>query len=316
MDRLDAVKGLLFGAAVGDALGVPVEFKERAFLKERPVTDFMGYGTHNQPAGAFSDDSSLLFCLAEALTHGFDTRVMADNMVKWAHGGYWTATGTVFDIGGGTSGAIHNIVHGVEPELAGGPEEWNNGNGSLMRIAPLLFYVYDKSVIQRFDAARKVSSLTHRHIRSVMACFYYLEFMVRLFAGKSPPVAYAELKAGAPKALRDLADPAELDVFSRLLKDDIASLPETVIQSGGYVVHTLEASVWCLLTTSNYKDAVLKAVNLGDDADTTGCVCGGLAGLCYGYTAIPRKWVEGILKRDEIDRLAHRLHEAFFQPSP
>ncbi|MDR2518004.1 MAG: ADP-ribosylglycohydrolase family protein [Spirochaetaceae bacterium] len=312
MDRLDAVQGLLFGAAVGDALGVPAEFAPREALKKNPVTDFTGGGVHNQPPGTFSDDASLLFCLAEALIQGFDTGIMGKNFVKWMGEGYWAAAGTVFDIGGATLRAIRAIAQGVEPELAGGAGENDNGNGSLMRIAPLVFYSYNKPARERFDAARKVSSLTHRHIRSVIACFYYLEFMSRAFEGKALKDIYADLKTSLPLALTPLIDPAELAAFDRLLKDDIASLPETAIQSGGYAVHTLEAALWCVLTTAGYKDAVLKAVNLGGDADTAGCVAGALAGLYYGYPAIPRAWVQGILKRDEIAGLGRRLYKAFF----
>jgi ADP-ribosyl-[dinitrogen reductase] hydrolase len=178
----DKVKSVLFGVAVGDALGVPVEFTERNILKKNPVTDMTGYGTHHQLPGTFSDDSSLTFCLAEALTEGFNPDVIGRFFVRWHRNNYWTARGTVFDIGNATRQAIDRLAKGVEPDLAEGTEGSSNGNGSLMRILPLLFYLPDKPFSARFEMTKLVSSLTHRHIRSVIACFYYLEFALKLLA--------------------------------------------------------------------------------------------------------------------------------------
>ena len=135
-----------------------------------------GYGTHNHPTGTFSDDSSLTFCLAEALTEGFDLNTIGKNFVMWYTEGYWSAHGEVFDIGNATRQAIYRLTEGVSPEQAGGKSDKDNGNGSLMRIAPLVFYTADKPIKERFEITKQVSSITHAHIRSVIACFYYLEF--------------------------------------------------------------------------------------------------------------------------------------------
>ena len=253
------VKDALFGIAVGDALGVPVEFKSRNAIKQNPVTDMIGYGTYNLPPGTWSDDSSLAFCLTEALTQGFDLNIIGENFVKWLYQNYWTPYGEVFDVGISTRQAIYRLSVGTQPDLAGGFEEDENGNGSLMRILPSLFYIKDKSINERYHLTKQVSSITHGHIRSVIACFYYLEFALQLLNRQDKFAIYKNLQASISEYLNSISiNPNEVALFNRLLKGDIYELPEEEINSAGYVLHTLEASIWCLLTTGNFKDATLK----------------------------------------------------------
>jgi len=177
-----------------------------------------------------------------------------------------------------------------------------------MRILPLLFYSKDKPIAERYELTKAVSSITHGHVRSVIACFYYLEFAGQLLAGKDKFAIYTDLKKSCSDFLKFLSvHPSEIQQYSRLLDDDIQDLPADEIQSSGYVLHTLEASVWCLLTTGTYEEAVLKAVNLGADTDTTGAVTGGLAGLLYGFDTIPASWVHQLARREDIEALANRL---------
>jgi ADP-ribosyl-[dinitrogen reductase] hydrolase len=304
----DQAKSLLFGVAVGDALGVPVEFRDRECMRNHPVTDMIGCGTHRQPPGTWSDDSSLTFCLAEALTVPFDPEVIGRNFLRWYQEGYLAAGERHFDIGGATHEAIQRMKSGVPAAQAGGDDEYDNGNGSLMRIAPLVFYLREKPVEERFVLTRLVSSITHAHIRSVIACFYYLEFCRGLLKGRDKFVIYQQLKEEFPEQADALQLPAyEIRQFDRLLKQDIFLLGEDEIRSSGYVIDTLEASIWCLLTTGSYSEAVLKAVNLGGDTDTTAAVTGGLAGLLYGYDAIPAHWIDQLAKKDAIADLAERM---------
>jgi len=170
------IKDALLGLAVGDALGVPHEFKPREEFEVKPVNDMDGYGTYNLPPGTWSDDTSLSLCLAEALTNGFDLDSISTNFQKWFHSNYWTARGEVFDIGITIRESIDRLSKGFKPELTGGFDEDENGNGSLMRILPLLFYIKDFSISERFRLTKSVSSITHGHVRSIIACFYYLEF--------------------------------------------------------------------------------------------------------------------------------------------
>lgn len=306
---MEKIRSLLFGVAIGDALGVPFEFKSRAVLKDKNVSGMVGYGTHDVPPGTFSDDTSLTFCLAEALTRGFSMNVIAENFIEWGYSGYWTARGDVFDIGFTTQQALSRLEDGVEPEDAGGKDEESNGNGSLMRISPLIFNLKTRPVEERFTIVRKVSSITHGHIRSVMACFYYVEFGLKLLDKRNKFASYQELKTELGDFFRALEFPiTEVKLFERLLTEDIFKLGEDDIQSSGYVLHTLEASIWCILTTDNFRDAVLKAVNLGGDTDTTAAVTGGLAGLLYGYDQIPDSWLKVLARSEDIADLAERMH--------
>jgi len=310
VDYTDKIKSVLFGVAVGDALGVPVEFNGRENIRKNPVTDFIGYGTYNLPAGTWSDDSSLTFCLAEALTNEFDLHIIGQNFVKWRYNNFWIARGNVFDIGNATQQAIDRLATGVQPDLAGGFDDPSNGNGSLMRISPLLFYLLDKPVNVRYEITKQDSSITHGHIRSVIACFYYLEFARQLVAQKDKFEIYKNLQTEITNQLTSLSiNPTEIAKFDRLLKQNIHEQTEENVYSSGYVLHTLEASIWCLLTTDNYKDAVLKAVNLGEDTDTTGAVTGGLAGLLYGFDNIPANWIKQLARNNDIENLAERLGE-------
>ncbi len=311
----NAIKSAIFGLAIGDALGVPVEFRSRGDIAKNPVTDMRGMGTYNLPAGTFSDDSSMAFCLAEALTGGFDLSVIALNFLRWYSENYWTPRGVVFDIGISTREAILRLRKGVKPTDAGGRGEDSNGNGSLMRILPLLFYTWDKPVEERFAITQQVSQITHGHIRSVIACFYYLEFARGLLLKEDSKSIYARLQTEVPAFLNtQQIPPAETALFNRLLAGNIWEQQEDKIRSSGYVLHTLEASMWCLLTSNSYAEATLKAVNLGEDTDTTGAVTGGLAGLRWGFESIPAEWLVQLAKQEDVEDLCRRLADSLQKP--
>ncbi len=302
------IKSALFGLAVGDALGVPVEFKSRETISQNPVTDMIGYGTFNLPAGTWSDDAALTFCLAEALTHDFDLYRIAQNFADWRYDNFWTPRGYVFDIGMATQQAIDRFRAGTPPDLAGGIMDRENGNGSLMRISPLVFYVLNLPIAERYERTKQVSAITHQHVRSVIACFYYIEFLRQILSKKDKFEIYKNLQTEVVAHLNTLAiNPAEIALFDRLLKQNIWELDAAEIKSSGYVLHTLEASIWCLMTTDSYKNAVLKAVNLGEDTDTTAAVTGALAGLVYGFQAIPTKWLNQLARQIDIEYLATRF---------
>ncbi|MFI5137475.1 MAG: ADP-ribosylglycohydrolase family protein [Sphingobacteriales bacterium] len=311
---LNTCKAILFGVAIGDAVGVHVEFKSREEINTQPVVDMMGYGTHYKPAGTFSDDTSLTFCLAESIASGFALDSIAHNFINWRYKNYWTADNEVFDVGITTQHAIDRLVKGTRADLAGDFEIYSNGNGSLMRILPLLLYIKNKPVAERYKLIKQVSSITHGHVRSAIACFYYLEFALGILNGQKKLDIYQRLQKEVTGFLQNInLNQEERNVFDRLLIDRIDLIPEEQIQSSGYVLHTLEASIWCLLNTDNYKDAVLKAVNLGNDTDTTGAVTGGLAGLLYGYEGIPKNWLNQIARKDDIENLASRMFNALDQ---
>jgi ADP-ribosylglycohydrolase len=305
IDIKTAATSLLLGLAAGDALGVPVEFKRRGTFH---VTDMQGYGTHNQPPGTWSDDTSLALCLADSLSRGFDTADIARNFVRWRDEAAFTAHGDVFDIGISASKAIGRLKSGIAPEKAGCAGETENGNGSLMRIAPLVFCLAGKPEAERYQITKSASSITHAHEWSVAACFVYLEYLLKILSGADKRDAYADLRADFAQnyALSHTVciGGTALANFALVLDADIGALPESVIKSGGFVIDTLEAAFWCFLTTENYRDAVLKAVNLGGDTDTTAAVTGALAGLYYGADAIPSDWLRKLAGFDDICRLS------------
>ena len=288
---------ILLGIAVGDALGVPVEFKSREYLKENPVIGMTGYGTYDQPVGTWSDDTSMSLCLAKSILEGLDLNRLAQKFIAWKNDGYMTPHGYMFDIGGTTRTAIGRMEDGIAPELCGFSHENDNGNGSLMRILPLLALTKDLPLAERFDLTKRVSSMTHSHIRSVLACHYYLEFAKKLIERKSPKEVYLEMQAEFSDFLvQKQITPNESAKFNRIINGNISDLDENEIQSSGYVIHSLEASLWCLLTTKNYREAVLKAVNLGSDTDTTAVITGGLAVLVYGENSIPEEWSDVLVE--------------------
>ncbi len=312
IDLADKIKGALFGLAVGDALGVPVEFKSRKELLLTPVKDMQAYGTWQQPAGTWSDDSSLAFCLADSLVAGYDLNDIAGKFIKWRNEGYWGAHHRVFDIGNGTNAAITRLIKGTPPILAGGFDEGDNGNGSLMRILPLLFYIKDLPITERFEKIKQVSSITHAHFRSVLACFIYMEFALLLLNGNSLIEAYTIMKTTVTDFVtKEQYNILEVNKFNRILEDDIHQQPMDKIYANGYVLHTLEAAIWCLLNTETYASAVLKAVNLGEDTDTTACVTGGLAGIYYGYNGLLKDWSYEVARFDNINELCRKLNEKY-----
>ncbi|HLO86208.1 MAG TPA: ADP-ribosylglycohydrolase family protein [Nostocaceae cyanobacterium] len=300
----------LMGVCVGDALGVPVEFSRRSEREKDPITSMRGYGTHNQPPGTWSDDSSLTFCLAECLCEGFSLDQIAASFSRWYREAYWTSHGVVFDVGFTTLQAILNWQQGTSPIKAGGNTEDSNGNGSLMRILPLAYCHQKLTFPELIATTHQVSCITHAHPRSQMACGIYISIAVALLAGVDLQTAYIQ---GVEK-IKPLYSSGEylLEIphFARVFSGNLAQIPIEEINSGGYVIHTLEASLWCLLNTSSYSEAVLKAVNLGGDTDTTGAVTGGLAGIYYGLDHIPSAWIEQIARKAEIIDLGKRLATA------
>ena len=303
-------KNILLGTAIGDALGVPVEFEHRQELEKNPVVGMREYGTHNQPKGTWSDDSSLALCLAESLCNGYNLNDIADKFIRWYYDGYCTPYGRVFDVGVTTARAISYLQSGCKPELAGMDRERDNGNGSLMRILPLVPYIINMEEEDRFRIIGEVSSLTHRHPRSILACISLCEFAIQYINLQSIEKAYQTMQQTMLQLLKKemfIEEDIPFKRFVGLYYEEFKNIELKDIHSTGYVIDTLEASLWCVFNTTNYKDATLKAVNLGDDTDTVGAITGGLAGIIYGYDTIPSEWLEVLARKDDIIELADKL---------
>ena len=312
MYRKNISKNILLGAAIGDALGVPVEFKSRQTLKDNPITDMIGFGTYNMPPGTFSDDSSLMFCLAESLCNGLDLNDISENFQKWMHEGYWTADGEVFDVGIATRKAINRLRVVKHPTEAGSTAERDNGNGSLMRILPLAVYAKDLSIDERCEIVKQVSSITHAHSRSVLACIYYIEFALNILEAETIEEAYLNTNFWLRIYLEENTEyQTESIYFERILNGSLLELSENEIKSSGYVIDSLEAAIWCLLHSNSYEECILKAVNLGEDTDTIACIAGGIAGVFYDVKTIPEHWINQLARKEDILNLANRLNEKY-----
>lgn len=264
------LKAAIYGLAVGDALGVPVEFRERGTFS---ITTMTGYGTYSQPAGTWSDDTSMTLATCDSIRAL--GRVDADDILqrfrKWLYEGEYAIDGKVFDVGGTTARALRSGK--------GESSEYSNGNGSLMRILPLAFTNADDNAIAQ------VSAITHAHSLSKNICIEYVNLARDLICGKDFSAALSRISRAA----------------------GISAKRESEIPSSGYVADTFQAALWCISTTSCYKDAVLKAVNLGEDTDTTAAVTGGLAGIIYGMDAIPQEWLDTLRGRDIIERCVFQI---------
>ena len=310
MINLETIKAMTMGIAVADAVGVPVEFKSRDILKRKPVTDMFGFGSHNQPIGTWSDDTSLTIATMESISQQkrIDYVDLMNNFALWYFEGEFTARGEVFDCGGTTLSAIIKYVREKPLEYCGSEESYSNGNGSLMRILPVAVYlhsVYGKNFDERaMLVIHEVSALTHAHPRSMVGCGIYSLIAVQLLEGKSIQEAIQIGLSNAEKYYNDSEFVDELEKYSRLWREDFANLPEEEIKSTGYVVDTLEAALWCLLNTKDYKSLVLKAVNLGDDTDTVAAVTGGFAGIYYGLEEIPEEWLLKLQNREYLEEIA------------
>jgi ADP-ribosylglycohydrolase len=307
---LEMVTSGILGLAVGDALGVPVEFHDREFLRRDPVTGVRGFGSHNQPAGTWSDDTALALCLAESLCQaGIDYHDQAKRFIGWMLRNEWTPHGEVFDIGHATRQAIMRLDRGAVPTEAGPTDERSNGNGSLMRILPLAIYLAHAPPDERIEMAMTCSRLTHGHPRSQLACAMYVEFAAALIRGSELSAAFSAAQAVIASVVADRF-PGEKKPFARLLSQGLELLAESEISGSGYVLHCLEASLWCSLNAQSYESGVLRAVNLGEDTDTTGAVTGGLLGLRFGLQAIPPEWIQTLARKSDIFNLCQRFQLA------
>lgn len=293
---IDKVKGALWGSVIGDALGVPHEFKMREELEESPVIAMEEFGSHNQPKGTWSDDSSLTLCTLISLAENkLDFTKMMGLFVDWLENGFCTPHGQVFDIGDSTMEAILTFRRGEAATLCGGDQVWQNGNGSLMRILPLSIFIKDFSNEEIISLSSECSSMTHRHIRSQISCGFF-SFLVKNLLQK---LSFVDAYEKAIKSIEKCIPKEEVKEFSRILDKSI--LKGERVSSTGYVIHSLEASLYCIYSTNNFKGAVLKAVNLGFDTDTTASITGGLAGIIYGYDEIPQEWRNVIAQREFIE---------------
>jgi len=302
---MSLTKSIIIGKAIGDALGVPVEFYDRSLLKENPVVGYREYGSHKQPKGTWSDDTSMALCIVDGLNvaQGFKLETIATNFTDWLYENAFTPHGEVFDYGMTTRNAITKIMNGVELNQTGGIADSTKGNGALMRTLALVPYLTTVDKVEdRWGIIVKVGGLTHNTMTSHLACFFLVEYALNIIEfTKKIPADIAKLQAFAhtQDSFIEFAVPRKYDISEfNLLLTHVELLPIEHISSSGFVVNTLVASIWSILTTVDFEEAVLQAVNLGDDSDTTGAVTGGLAGILYGFDSIPKELIKDLVEFD------------------
>lgn len=300
------VKNMLLGLATADALGVPVEFQSREQLRANPVTGMREFGTWEQPAGTWSDDTTMTIAALDSIARrgNIDYVDIMENFLRWYNNDEFTATGELFDIGNTTRGALVRYSRKIlPPTKCGAVDENSNGNGSLMRILPATLYLFatrGKISAGELPIIHEFSALTHGHAISKISCGIYSLIAAQILSGKNISDAF---KIGMDDAKKFYELDDAFSNFNRLCDKNFAALPEEKISSSGYVLHTLEAALWCLLNSNDYKSAALKAVNLGRDTDTVGAITGGLAGILYGAESIPSEWLATLKRRDYLEKL-------------
>lgn len=286
----ECLKSAMLGLIVADALGVPYEFKERDTFT---VTGMIGSGTHNQPAGTWSDDSSMALATLDSFieTSKIDYEDIMGRFVRWFDDSAYCPHGECFDIGHTTLTAIGRYKNGYAAVQCGGRGFRDNGNGSLMRILPIAF------VEHNVDNILDLSALTHGHSVSMMCCRLYVQLAESLMNGIGKEEAHKKLTCCIEEC-RNIP----------LMKD----YPREKIRSSGYVVDSFEAAVWSFVNSESYSDCVIKAIELGDDTDTVAAIAGGLAGIYYGIggeKGIPEEWIDILARKEWIMEMLNKASQ-------
>lgn len=301
----DRFLGALLGLAVGDALGTTVEFRSPGTFQ--PVTDMVGGGPFGLAPGQWTDDTSMALCLAESLIErgGFDPADQMRRYVRWWREGHLSSTGTCFDIGNTVKAALQAFGRTGEP-FSGSTDPRSAGNGSLMRLAPVVLY-FGSDPVRAIEHAGESSRTTHGAATCVDACRYFAGLLLGALQGR-----------GREELLSDHFTPVPGYWTEHPLAPEIAEIAAgsfkdrepPQIKGTGYVVRSLEAALWAFHRSEDFRDGCLLTVNLGDDADTTAAVYGQLAGAFYGASGIPGEWRRPVSMAEEIGTFAMQLHQA------
>ncbi|MEJ5061039.1 MULTISPECIES: ADP-ribosylglycohydrolase family protein [unclassified Pseudomonas] len=286
-------RGAFLVLACGDAIGTSVEFQSRGSFP--PVTDMVGGGPFNLKPGQWTDDTSMALCLAESLLtkNGFDATDQMNRYLDWWQHGHLSSTGECFDIGMTVSDALARFQETGKP-FAGSSDPYTAGNGSLMRLVPVVLYCFPDRERARTFAA-KSSRTTHAAPEAVECCLLFAELICNALQGKP--------KRELLSASHTFLEPK----VAAIARGDYLAKPESCIRGSGYCIASLEAALWCFHHTDSFAAATLKAANLGDDADTTAAIVGQLAGAHYGVQAIPKDWLDKLHLREGIEAMADAL---------
>ncbi len=297
----------VIGHAIGDAMGTPVQFKDRK-LFYKPVTKML-----NSPVGdrgTWSDDTSMEIATMDSFINcnGWNYDDIMNNFCDWINDAKFTSRGITFDVGITCLKAIKNFASNRTPALESGLDDIrSNGNGSLMRIQPVAYYCYYRKLNNNdiYELVKNISSLTHKHEISILGCYIYILYMIKLLQGNDKFSAHNMIK------IEDYSMFSEESkkYYKRILIDDLNLLKIDDIKSSGYVVDSLEASIWVVLKAKDYKETIIGAVNLGGDTDTIGAIAGSMAGIIYGYETIPKEWISALARKDYLIELSEKFEK-------
>ena len=305
MEKIDRYLGSLQGLAVGDALGTTLEFAEPGTFT--PITDMVGGGPFSLRPGEWTDDTSMALCLAESLVekNSFDPRDQMERYVRWWKEGHLSHSGNCFDIGNTTRKALSQFEITQDP-FSGSSDSFAAGNGSIMRLAPVPMF-YSREPELAIMKSAESSRTTHGANEAIDACKYLGAIIAGAINGATKDDLLSERYCPIDdywknNPLVPKIDDIAMGSFKRKDPPDI--------KGTGYVVQSLEAALWAFNKGNTFEEGCLLAVNLGDDADTTGAVYGQIAGAYFGEQGIPQKWLTNLAMRPTILDLAHRLFDS------
>lgn len=325
------IKEIVLGFAIGDAMGVPVEFMTREYLSKHPTTEMTGYGSYEIPKGCWSDDTSMVLATMDSIIKSKEINYnhIADCFCDWVNESKYTPMDELFDIGNTTKAAIINYWNQVHPgngllgidlpnhkevvevdaTKCGLTSANSNGNGSLMRILPLVFYLKQRNTneLETYQIIKNTSSITHAHEVSVLGCYIYVNYALNLLNKETKEASYDTItKLNYSKYFSS----DTIALYQRIINQELLHLTNNDIRSSGYVIDTLEAVLWVIMTTNNYQEAVIKAINLGEDTDTIGALVGALAAIIYGFKDIPETWLNDLKRKEYIEEISDNYQKA------
>lgn len=309
---MSIIKDTIIGFAIGDAMGVPVEFEEREVLIENPVTMMKGYGAHNVPEGTWSDDTSFVLATMDSIVKCGEISYndIAERFCNWIKNGDYTATGKIFDIDITSKNALLKYVSSKDVTTCGEAGIKDNGNGSLSRMIPVAFYCHYNNLrsSEVYEIVRGVSSITHSSKESVLGCYIFVNYLLFILNGKDKLASYNMVKF---LDYKEFFDEDTIEFYNRLLKTNINSLRVDDLKSESYIVYTLETVLWIILNCNSTSEAIVGAINLGGDTDTIGALAGGISGILYGIEDIPSKWIDSMKNYNYLEELISDFEKVF-----
>lgn len=302
----DKIKGSIVGSILGDIVGVPYEFTSKNLITKEDILSFKGYKSHNVPFGYWSDDSSLILATMDSLKNGrCDYKDIGTNFCHWLFDKQYTPQNQVFDCGTTIRRAINQIN---ECDYTGRCEDYECGNGSLMRILPVVLYQYfnEKDQSIALDTIIEIGNITHSNKLCEIGIIIYSKYVFNLLDGKDKLEAYKDMQQFVKERFKGF----DVSAYNRILNENIFNATKDEVNGSGFIVNTLESVLWTFINSNNYKDGIINAILLGNDTDTVASITGGLLGLYYGYDNISSEWIDKIFKKDYIFNIYNKYELA------